>query len=273
LLFREPIVFLLSVYMAIIYGTLYMLFSAFPVVFQEGRGWSQGIGGLAFLGVAAGFGIAVFYVLWDNQRYAKVEEAHKANGEVSAPPEARLPPAMVGSVCLPIGMFWFAWTNSPSIHWSVSIIGTAPFGFGMLLVFIAIMNYLIDAYTVYAASVLAANSVLRSLFGFAFPLFTTYMFQNLGIHWASSIPAFLALMCVPFPFLFYKFGPAIRMKCKYAREAAEALVRMKQSEHVPAEEEKKNDEVPSRPGTMSRKSTRMVEDCDLERARSHQNKF
>jgi len=80
---------------------------------------------------------------------------------------------------------------------------------------------------IYAASVLAANSVLRSLFGAAFPLFTTYMYQNLGIHWASSVPGFLALMCVPFPFLFYKYGESIRLKCKYAAEAAEALEKMR----------------------------------------------
>lgn len=69
----------------------------------------------------------------------------------------------------------------------------------MILVFLGIMNYLIDSYTIYAASCLAANSVLRSMFGTIFPLFTTYMYQNLGIHWASSIPAFLALACVPMP--------------------------------------------------------------------------
>lgn len=53
------------------------------------------------------------------------------------------------------------------------------------------------------------------------------MYQNLGIHWASSIPAFLALACVPFPFIFYKYGEKIRMKCKYAAEAAEALERIR----------------------------------------------
>ncbi|KAI4151228.1 MAG: hypothetical protein LQ340_003613, partial [Diploschistes diacapsis] len=74
------------------------------------------------------------------------------------------------------------------------------------------MNYLIDAYTIYAASVLAANSVLRSLFGFAFPLFTNQMYTRLGIHWASSVPAFLALACVPAPFLFYRYGGAIRRR-------------------------------------------------------------
>jgi len=223
LLFSEPIVLLLSIYMAIIYGTLYMLFSAFPIVFQQDRGWSPGIGGLAFIGVAVGMIIAVIYSIWDNKRYAAIDIKYKGN----APPEARLPPTMIGSIGLPIGMFWFAWTNYPSIHWSVCIIGTAPFGFGMVLVFLSIMNYLIDSYVIYAASVLAANSVLRSLFGAAFPLFTTYMFKNLGIHWASSIPAFLSLACVPFPFLFYKFGKSIRMKCKYAAEAARVLAEMK----------------------------------------------
>jgi hypothetical protein len=220
LLLKEPIVLLLSIYMAIIYGTLYMLFSAFPIVFQQNRGWSAGVGGLSFLGVAVGMLAAVAYSIWDNKRYARIVDASESG---MASPEARLPPAMVGAVAIPIGLFWFAWTNAPSIPWIVSIMAGAPFGFGMVLVFLSIMNYLIDAYVIYAASVLAANSVLRSLFGAAFPLFCPYMYRNLGIHWASSVPAFLALACVPFPFLFYKYGSAIRERCKFAAEAAAFL--------------------------------------------------
>lgn len=233
LLFREPIVLLISVYMAILYGTLYMLFSAFPIVYQQTRGWSQGIGGLAFCGVAVGMSSGVAYSAWDNKRYANTERKH--NGE--APAEARLPPAMVGAVSIPIGMFWFAWTNSPNIHWIVSIMAGAPFGFGVVLVFLSCMNYLIDSYTIYAASVLAANSVLRSLFGTVFPLFTSYMYQNLGIHWASSIPAFLALACAPFPFIFYRMGEKIRLNCKYAHEAYEVMqeIKAENQEHEAAE--------------------------------------
>ncbi len=174
LLFREPIVLLLSIYMAIIYGTLYMMFGAFPIVYQQERGWTPGIGGLAFVGVMVGELIAVSYSIWDNKRYQRIEAEN--NGD--APPEARLPPTMLGSVFLPLGLFWFAWTNSPSIHWSVSIIGAAPFGFGMVLVFLSVTNYLIDSYVIYAASVLAANSVLRSAFGAIFPLFTTCKLHN-----------------------------------------------------------------------------------------------
>lgn len=240
LLFREPIVFLLSLYMAIIYGTLYMMFAAFPIVFQLNRGWNQGIGGLAFLGIMVGMLIAVTYTLWDNKRYVKVQENHGG----FAPPEARLPPTMVACVAIPVGLFWFAWSNYPTVHFMAPIAAGVPFGFGMVLVFLGIMNYLIDAYTIFAASVLAANSVMRSLFGAAFPLFTTYMYNNLGIHWASSIPAFLALACVPFPFLFYKYGASIRKRCKFAAQS-EAFMRkiQEQATMTPSEEEEKEEEI------------------------------
>jgi hypothetical protein len=55
------------------------------------------------------------------------------------------------------------------------------------------------------------------------------MYNNLGIHWASSIPAFLALACLPFPFLFYKYGEQIRMKCKYAAQAHETMQQLRKT--------------------------------------------
>ncbi|KAG5778316.1 hypothetical protein H9Q73_008016 [Fusarium xylarioides] len=106
----------------------------------------------------------------------------------------------------------------------------APFGFGLILVFLSIMNYLVDAYTIFAASVLAANSILRSLFGAAFPLFTVQMYDKLGLHWASTIPAFLALVCVPFPYLFYIYGARIRTHCKFAAESDAFMQSLKQAQ-------------------------------------------
>ncbi|PFH56017.1 hypothetical protein XA68_17191 [Ophiocordyceps unilateralis] len=228
LLFREPIVLLTALYMAIIYGTLYMCFAAFPIVFQQGRGWKPGTGGLAFCGIAAGMSIALIGNLFDDRRFQRVV----IRSQGAPPPEARLPPALVGCVLIPIGLFWFAWTNGPTFHWALPIIGSAFFAAGIVLVFLSLMNYIIDSYVIFAASALAANSVLRSLFGAIFPLFTTYMYKGLGTNWASSVPAFLALVCVPFPFLFYRYGAGIRMRCKYAAEAAHMLdlVRAKQTQ-------------------------------------------
>ncbi|KAI1402403.1 MFS general substrate transporter [Hypoxylon fuscum] len=261
LLFKEPIVFLMSLYAAIIYGTLYMLFAAFPIVFQRGRGWSSGIGGLAFLGILVGMLCAVAYTFIDNSRYLKIQEKHAG----FAPPEARLPPTLVGSVFLPIGLFWFAWTNDPDMHWMISISAGVPFGFGMVLVFLSIMNYLIDSYTIFAASVLAASSVLRSLFGAAFPLFTSYMYRDLGIHWASSIPAFLSLACVPFPFLFYKYGAAIRGRCKFAAQSAAFMEKLQEAQNEVANgepSEKQMQDLPrevEEPASFTGSETEIVE--------------
>lgn len=63
------------------------------------------------------------------------------------------------------------------------------------------------------------------------------MYHDLGIHWASSIPAFLAVACVPFPFLFYKYGETIRMKCEFAAEAANVLQRMRTKHEVISEDQ------------------------------------
>jgi hypothetical protein len=239
-LFLEPIVLIASVYMAIIYGTVYMFMGAMPIVYNEDRGWSVGIGGLAFLGIAVGIIIGLVYGIWDNNsRYMKLFAAK------STTPESRLPPAIVGGVALPIGMFAFAWTNYPSIHWSVSIILSAPFGFGCVLVILPIMNYLIDTYTIYAASVLAAAAIFRSVVGAVFPLFTTQMYHNLGIHWASSIPAFLTLLCIPFPLIMYRYGEAVRMKCKYSFEAAEMMRKMQLQQTAPATTTEKDKDLSS----------------------------
>lgn len=218
-----------------------MLFAAYPIVFQGTRGWNQGVGALPFLGIMVGMLGAVAYSIWDNKRYVKTEENHGG----FAPPEARLPPCLIASITIPVGLFWFAWTNYPSVHWMACIAAGVPFGFGMVLVFLSIMSYLIDTYTIFAASVLAANSVLRSIFGAVFPLFTSYMYNDLGIHWASSIPAFLALACVPFPFLFYKYGPAVRQRCKYAAQSDAFMRKMiQQVQKAPEpEDETKETEV------------------------------
>lgn len=226
ILFREPIVLALSFYSAVIFGTLYMLFGAYPIVYEQTRGWSQGISGLAFLGLFIGLMASTIYMIPENSHYIKVQAKH--NGH--APPEARLRPALVACSTIPIGMFWFAWTNAPSVHWLVSVASGVPFGFGFGLVFVSILNYLMDAYTIYAASALAANTVLRCVFAAVFPLFTPYMYANLGIHWASSIPAFLALVCVPFPFIFNRYGPLIRKRCKFSAES-QAFLEMLQETH------------------------------------------
>ncbi|KAF2648059.1 MFS general substrate transporter [Lophiostoma macrostomum CBS 122681] len=213
----EPIVTLLSLFLSVVHGTLFLLFAAYPIVFQQVRGWPQGVASLPFLAIALGIVLSLLYVaLVDQRRYARVVTTH--NG--AAPPEARLPPAMLGAVALPVGLFWFAATNSPETFWLVSVSAGVLFGFGMVLLYMSLTNYLVDAYLGYAASALAASTVLRSVAGAVFPLFTNKMYADLGIHWASSVPGYLALVFVPCLIGFWKWGHILRRKTRFGMEAA-----------------------------------------------------
>ncbi|KAK2754876.1 hypothetical protein FQN54_006769 [Arachnomyces sp. PD_36] len=221
----EPISTVMAVYAALIYGILYLIFAAFPIIFITERHWSQGVSGLSYLGIMVGQILAVpFYIVLEVKYRKKI-----ASPGIVATPEMRLEPAFYGAVMLPISLFWFAWTSFPRIHWAVGIVGTIFFGLGNVLVFISMTNYLIDTYSLFAATAAATNSIARALFGFAFPLFTTYMYKNLGTQWASSIPAFLSLAFAPLPFIFLRVGAKLRAKSKFANEAKKQLAKLQEA--------------------------------------------
>jgi formate/nitrite transporter FocA (FNT family) len=82
----------------------------------------------------------------DNKRYVRLCLAAEAEGRVTEP-EARLGTAMAGSIVLPIGLFLYAWTTYPSVHWIAPILGAMFFSCGLVMVFISLMSYLIDSCT------------------------------------------------------------------------------------------------------------------------------
>lgn len=77
-----------------------------------------------------------------------------------------------------------------------------------------VQQYLIDAFTIYAASAVAANTVLRSIVGGLLPLAGLNMYDALGLGWGNSLLAFISLAMVPIPFAFYIFGERIRKATK-----------------------------------------------------------
>lgn len=198
--FTEPMVFLLSLYIALIYGLLYIWFESFPIVFVGIYGFSLGKEGLAFLGILVGALIAMPLFSWYTYKYT--EPQFNANGELK--PEKRLPPAMIGAFFIPICLFWFGWSARPSIHWIMPIIGSGFFSIGTFFLFNSVLGYLPDAYPDYVASVLAGNDFMRSSFGAGFPLFAGAMYNKLGVGWASSLLAFLSIAFIPIPFVLYK---------------------------------------------------------------------
>ncbi|KAL4988356.1 major facilitator superfamily domain-containing protein [Aspergillus falconensis] len=213
MLMLEPILILITLYLALVYGILYLFFEAYPVSFQEERGWTnEGIAGLPFIGIMLGVLCGVALIVWQT----KTRFAHKLAKHGRVIPEERLVPMMVASVLLPGGLFWFGWTSSPNVHWLAQVAAGVPIGAGILVIFMQGLNYIIDVYLMFANSAIAANTLIRSSLGGAFPLFATQMYHKLGVPWASSLLGFITVAMIPIPVVFYIYGKKIRALSKFS---------------------------------------------------------
>lgn len=208
----DPISFLVAIYYCVVYTLLYMLFSIYPIVFQQKRHWNAGVGELPLIGTVIGACLGGLILL-----YISAREQKAARGAREKTPEDRLPPAMAGGVLFAVTLFWFAWTAEfNSIPWIVPTLAGTFLATSILLVFSGFINYLIDSYLMYAASAVAANTVTRSACAAASPLFTQYMFDALGVGGGGSLIGGIAALLAPIPFIFYKYGPAIRRRSRFA---------------------------------------------------------
>ncbi|OOF98379.1 hypothetical protein ASPCADRAFT_164889 [Aspergillus carbonarius ITEM 5010] len=213
MLFLEPILLAVTLYLALVYGILYLFFEAYPVSFEEVRGWTnEGIAGLPFIGILIGVFCGVALIVWQTKtRFARKLAKH---GRVV--PEERLVPMMIASVMLPAGLFWFGWTSHPSTPWGAQVVAGIPIGMGILVIFMQGLNYIIDVYLMFANSAIAANTLVRSSLGGAFPLFATQMYDRLGVDWASSLLGFITVAMIPIPVLFFFYGKKLRAMSKFS---------------------------------------------------------
>ncbi|KAJ8098316.1 major facilitator superfamily domain-containing protein [Lipomyces tetrasporus] len=212
MLFFEPIVLALSVYMAFVFAVLFGFFEAFPFVFSTVYEFSTGQTGLTFLGIGVGLLIgSAIYMFLDRTRYVPAMRL-----PVPPPPESRLLPAKIGAVALPISLFWLAWTSRKSVHWIVPVLAGVPFGMALILLFFTVATYFTLCYPAMAtASALAANNMLRYLMAAGFPLFTIQMYEKMGIDWATSFYAFVALAMLPVPWALARYGARLRAGSRY----------------------------------------------------------
>ncbi|KAJ7740218.1 MFS polyamine transporter [Mycena maculata] len=218
LFYHEPIVQLLGIYMAFIYGVFYIFLTSMPLMFQGTYGENVGISGLNYLALGIGVtGSSQINARLMDLIFKYLKEKNGGAGQ----PEYRLPSMVPGTICLPAGLLLTGWAVQAKVHWIAPDIGVALVGAGVILNFQAIQIYVVDAFTLYAASALAAVAFLRSLCGFGFPLFAETMYQKLGYGKGNTILAAVAIVIgCPSPWLLWKYGKQIRMSSKFAKHAA-----------------------------------------------------
>lgn len=223
----EPIVLLWSFYIAFVFAVLFGFFEAFPIIFQQEYQMDMGVSGLTFIGVGIGLVLGVvFFMLIDRLMFFKKNPDgsrgnRDANGNlIPGKPENILFIGKIGSICLPISLFWLGWTGRNDIHWMCPTASGLPFGFGLILIFFTNMLYFIMSFPpASVASALGANNLLRYLLASVFPLFTTQMYEKLGIDWATSLFGFIAIALLPIPWIFQIIGPKMRAISKFGYAA------------------------------------------------------
>ncbi|KAJ3561103.1 hypothetical protein NP233_g10402 [Leucocoprinus birnbaumii] len=196
----------------VVMGILYLSFQVYPIIFEQQHGFNLQETGLGFLGIGVGLlmGLAT-QPLW-NRFHDRITERN--NGKL--PPEARLYMGQVGGICIPVSLFWLAFTTYPSVHWIVPIIASVPFGAGIYFVYTSTFTYLVTAYRPVAASAMAGNSAMRATFGAVFPLFAGAMYTRLGTVGATALLAGLMTLIAPLPFVIARIGPSLRRQSRFA---------------------------------------------------------
>lgn len=214
LLGTQPIVQVLALYMAYLFGIMYLLLTSFPTLWKTYYGESIQIGSLNYISLGIGLTVGTQVTARTSTViYRKLKERNHADVGV---PEYRIPSMFVGAFLPPVGLLWYGWSAEARVHWIMPNIGAAIFMMGACTGFTCIRLYLVDAYTQYAASAMAAASVLRSLAGFGFPLFAPAMYRALGYGWGNTVLACVAVVLgFPSPVILWRYGERLRKRSPY----------------------------------------------------------
>ncbi|KAG6999591.1 efflux pump kojT [Physcia stellaris] len=212
LTFREPIIMLIALYLTVIYIILFTFLNGYTFIFTETHHFSEGLTGLSFLGIGIGLCLASSLVplihIWAKRDLATIQR----NGGTRLPPEFRLWFAMLGAPAIPLSLLWMAWTSSPSISpWS-PLAASVLF----LCVFISCYQYIIDSYESYSASALASVTLIRYVAAGGMVEVAIPFYERLGVRWTVTILAGLSALLVPVPYAFFRWGPGIRGRSRYA---------------------------------------------------------
>jgi hypothetical protein len=197
-------------------ASVYLVLTTIPDIFSNIYHQRTGVAGLHYIALGVGLtGASQLNARNMDRIYAYLT---RTRGNGTARPEFRLPSMIPGSIFLPAGILITGWCVEYRTHWIGPDVGLALVGAGMILIFQSITTYVIDAFTLHAASALAAVSVLRSLAGFGFPLFAPAMYNALGYGKGNTIVAAVAIVIgCPAPWLLWFYGERIRKASRHAK--------------------------------------------------------
>lgn len=225
LLFTEWLLFFCTLWSAFAFGNVFVFTQSVEYVFAETYDWNQAQCGLVQGAIVVGEILGFPACLYGIRLY--IRSARRNTEDPGTPiPEARLYVAIFGSLFLIAGgMFEFAWTTYAHIPWIVPAIGLAMAGAGQLVVVSAAADYVMDAYAMsgWAGSAISAAAACENLSAGFLPLSTQAMYTSLGIHWATTLLACVALLLSLAPIIFLWKGRTMRERSRCNRKGRDEL--------------------------------------------------
>lgn len=214
----EPIPILLTFWLNLIWFIIFTFLSGAEYIFR-GIGLydkSQGVIALCFMGMAVGVVISSATVPLVTGRIKNDLRKYHSEGSTGAAPECRLWYSMLSAPAVPISLFWMAWTNDKSISIWSPLAASALLAYGMVGVFTGSHEYIVHACGDFSSAVLAFITLIRYLVGGMAVGVGPSMWRNLGVRWSLTIMGCIATILTPIPYIFFKWGPSIRAKSRYA---------------------------------------------------------
>ncbi|KKK23307.1 hypothetical protein AOCH_005259 [Aspergillus ochraceoroseus] len=199
---------------AVATALVYLFTQALPPIYET-LGFTPRQACLPFIAIGVGLSLGLLTRYLD----LHIIERRRRCGRVLQP-EHKLTGFWIGSGVLAGALWIFAWTIPPDVknlHWIVSVLALVLIGYALNEIDYVLSGYLADSYLSYAASGLAALSLVRALLSGILPLVSAPMFDRLGANVAVSLIAAMATVFCFVPPLFTRFGETIRARSKFAK--------------------------------------------------------
>lgn len=208
----DPSVLYADVYMSLCYSIYFSFFEAFPIVFEHHYDFSTQHVGLAFLVIPVGISLGhLTFVIYYRLSLLPRGRENKSS------PESVLDASLITLLLIPAGLFIFAFTSKPKIHWVVPLIGVVLYLIGVYCLNQAILSYLAQSHTKYSGSVFAMNQFLRSLFAFGQVLVAVPLYENLGIEKGVCVLGALTAGLSPGMLVLRVWGPKLRSMSRFSQ--------------------------------------------------------
>ena len=207
---KDPAITFACMYAAILYSIYYSFFEVFTVFYTEMYHFSIGATSLVFVTIIIGLIIVIPpYTIYLNRVFLPQF--------ATATFEDRFYLALFASWFAPVGLFMFAWTAQPTIHWIWSTTGVSIYAGSSFIVFQCLICWLPLSYPKYTASLLAGNDFARSLMAAVMIMVSRKMYLDIGIAKGVSLLAGLSCIGILGMATLYRYGAAMRARSRFAQ--------------------------------------------------------